>query len=97
MADNDDTLIVMKRAAKAEFKGSRLRALRDAWELSADRLARLNGVTVQHGDRLERGERPNVWGVTLAKLAVALRTTTDYLLSLTADPRPLCYHAVMGA
>jgi transcriptional regulator with XRE-family HTH domain len=65
-----------------------LRALRHARELSADRLARLTGLTTHHIYRLERGERPNVWGVTVAKLAIALGTTTDYLLNLTADPRP---------
>lgn len=70
------------------FKGNRLRALRHERELSADRLARLTGLTTHHIYRLERGERPHTWGVTIAKLAVALRTTTDYLLNLTADARP---------
>lgn len=73
---------------RVEFQGNRLRALRHEREMSADRLARLTGLTTHHIYRLERDERPNVWGTTLAKLAVALQTTTDYLLSLTDDPRP---------
>jgi transcriptional regulator with XRE-family HTH domain len=88
MAEIDGALSVMKQVTQAEFKSSRLRALRYERELSADRLAELTGLTTQHIYRLERGERPNVWGVTLAKLAIALDTTTDYLLNLTVDPRP---------
>ena len=69
------------------FRGNRLRALRHKRGLSADKVARLTGLTTHHVYRLERGERPHVWGITVAKLAVALETTTDYLLNLTADPR----------
>jgi transcriptional regulator with XRE-family HTH domain len=70
------------------FKGNRLRALRHERELSADKLARRTGLTTHHIYRLERGERPNVWGTTVAKLAVALNTSTDYLLNLTDDSKP---------
>lgn len=87
MADVAETVIGMKKVTPAEFKGSRLRALRHERELSAERLAQLTGLTTHHIYRLERGEVPNVWGVTLAKMAIALGTTTDYLLNLTADPR----------
>jgi transcriptional regulator with XRE-family HTH domain len=80
----------MKSGAIADiaFRGNRLRALRHERELSADKLARLTGLTTHHIYRLERGERPNVWGITVAKLALALDTTTDYLLNLTDEPKP---------
>jgi transcriptional regulator with XRE-family HTH domain len=73
--------------ANIAFKGNRLRALRHERGISAEQLARLTGLTTHHIYRLERGERPQVWGITIARLAVALDTTTDYLLNLTADAR----------
>jgi transcriptional regulator with XRE-family HTH domain len=77
-----------KSRSEVAFRGNRLRALRHERELSADKLARLTGLTTHHIYRLERGERPNVWGTTVAKLAVALDTTTDYLLNLTEESKP---------
>ena len=38
--------------------------------------------------RLKRNNRPKTWGITIARLAVALQTSTDYLLGLTDDPTP---------
>lgn len=33
--------------------------------------------------RLERGERPNLYAITLARIALALDTNIEYLLGLT--------------
>jgi hypothetical protein len=38
---------------------------------------------------MEDGSRPRAAGSTLERLAVALGTSTDYLLGLTDDPRPV--------
>jgi len=65
------------------FRGDRMRALRHTRRISADRLAKAADLTTHHVFRLERGERPNVWGITIARLAQALDTTTDFLLGLT--------------
>jgi transcriptional regulator with XRE-family HTH domain len=70
------------------FRGDRLRQLRRARHTSADQLARYTGLTVYHIYRLERGDRPHVWGTTVGRLALVLQTTTDYLLNLTDDPQP---------
>lgn len=69
--------------ARIRFQGQRLRALRHLRALSAAQLARRTGLTTHHIYRLERGACPHTAGRTVARLAVALRTTTDYLLGLT--------------
>ncbi len=68
------------------FHGERVRALRHRRAISADDLGRKTELSIRHIYRLEGNERPNVWGVTIARLALALDTTTDYLLGLTDDP-----------
>ena len=68
------------------FRGDRLRELRQRRKISADRLARAADLTTHHIFRLEREERPHVWGITIAKMARVLETTSDYLLGLTDNP-----------
>ena len=68
------------------FQGERVRALRHQRKLTAEQLAYTSGITLRHLWRLERNDRPKVWGITVAKLAQALDTTTDYLLGLTDRP-----------
>jgi len=72
--------------SKIRFRGERLREMRHQRGLSADRLAKASDLTTHHIFRLERGERPHVWGITIARLALVLKTTSDYLLGLTDDP-----------
>ncbi|NOZ04737.1 MAG: helix-turn-helix transcriptional regulator [Chloroflexi bacterium] len=71
------------------FDGQRLKALRQERGLRAQVVARRAGVSVRHVWRLEANARPNVAGVTLGRLALALDTTVEYLLGLTDDPRGL--------
>jgi transcriptional regulator with XRE-family HTH domain len=75
-----------QRLAQLRFRGQRLRALRHTRALSAAELARRTGLTTHHIYRLERNARPHTRGTTVARLAVALRTSTDYLLGLTDEP-----------
>ena len=70
------------------FRGDRLRTLRHAKGVSADRLAMMTGITARHIFRIEKGTQPQVWGITVGKLALALGTSTDYLLNITDDPSP---------
>lgn len=70
------------------FRGDRLREMRHKRRLSADRVAKAADLTTHHIFRLERGERPHVWGITVAKLALVLETTTDFLLGLTDTSTP---------
>lgn len=74
--------------SKIGFRGERLREMRHQRRLSADRLAKAAGLTTHHIFRLERGERPHVWGITVAKLALVLETTTDFLMGLTDTSTP---------
>jgi transcriptional regulator with XRE-family HTH domain len=68
------------------FHGERIRGLRHIRGISAGQLAEMADCATHQIYRLERNERPNAWGVTVARLAVALDTTTDFLLGLTDDP-----------
>ena len=77
-----------KQFSNIGFHGERIRGLRHIRGISADQLAEMTDCTTHHIYRLERNERPNTWGVTVARLAVALDTTTDFLLGLTDDPSP---------
>ena len=65
------------------FCGHRVRALRHQRNLTSEQLAYRAGITLRHLWRLERNDRPKSWGVTVARLALALGTSTDYLLGLT--------------
>ncbi len=64
----------------------RLRELRERRGWSMGVLASLSGVSVSQLYRLEKGERPRVAAVTLARIAQALGTSVDYLLGLTDEP-----------
>jgi len=76
----------MTNEATLRFDGERLRALRQARGRSITQVARATGLTSRHLYRLEANQRPNVWGTTVARLALALDTTCDYLLGLTDAP-----------
>ena len=76
---------MVETSEQPRFYGERVRALRHARGISADRLARATELTVRHIYRLENNERPNIWGTTIARLARALGTSCDYLLGLTDD------------
>jgi len=68
------------------FRHDRLRELRHARDLTAIQASSKANISIPHIYRLEQGLRHRVWGITVAKLALALSTSTDYLLNLTDDP-----------
>jgi transcriptional regulator with XRE-family HTH domain len=72
-----------------ELDFERLKALRKEQGLSAEQIARKADVSVRHLRRLEAGQRPSTSAVTLAKVALALGTTVEYLLDLTDDARSI--------
>jgi len=57
-------------------------------DFGAGQVAYRSELSVAEIYRLLSGDRPRASGVTLAKVAGALDTTTDYLLGLTANPLP---------
>jgi len=65
----------------------RLRSLRQRRRMRARDVARKARISDAQLYRLERGERPNVAAVTLARVALALGTSVEYLLGLTDDVR----------
>lgn len=69
--------------------GSRLRERREHSALTLGQVAAYEECSVSYLSQLERGEnRPNVWPM-LANLARRYHTTTDYLLGLSDDWRPV--------
>jgi transcriptional regulator with XRE-family HTH domain len=62
-----------------------MRELRHQHGLSAKTLADLADIDMRHVYRLEAEKRPNVSAVVLARVAVALDVTLEYLLGLTDD------------
>lgn len=68
----------------------RIRALRVARGLRAADVAKRAGLSVAQIYRLEAGERPNVAAVTLARIALVLNSSVEYLLTLTDDRRSVC-------
>ena len=70
------------------FRHDRLRELRHARDLTAIQASSKANISIPHIYRLEQGLRRRVWGITVAKLALALSTNTDYLLNLTDDDDP---------
>lgn len=72
---------------RPELDFERLKALRKEQGLSAEQAARKADVSVRHLRRLEAGQRPNTSAITLARVALALGTTVEYLLGLTNDTR----------
>lgn len=76
------------RLATPVLNGRRITTLRRDRHLRAEELARAAGLSVAQVYRLEAGNRPNTAAVTLARIAVALDTTVEYLLDLTDDRGP---------
>jgi transcriptional regulator with XRE-family HTH domain len=68
------------------IQGHRLRHIREQRGLSQRKLGRLIGKDGQYLWKLESGMRSCVTSTTLARLAVALGTSSDFLLGL--DDRP---------
>ena len=68
------------------FQGQRLRRLRRERGMSVHLLARQAGLCPRQIWRLEAGDRPNVRATTVARIALALGTSVDYLLGLTDRP-----------
>jgi len=69
--------------------GERILALRRRKHLTQDELATRSGVNKMTIWRLEHGAIQDVKGQVLAKMALALETTTDYLLGLREDALPV--------
>ena len=67
--------------------GSRIRETRVSKGLSQLDLAKNAGTHQSNLSGWERGRR-DIFAWTLARLAVALGVSTDYLLHLTDDPTP---------
>lgn len=65
----------------------RLKSLRLSRRMRAREVARKARISAAQLYRLERGERPNVAAVTLARVALALGTSVEYLLGLTDETR----------
>lgn len=76
----------MERAG--QIRGDRLKRLREHRDFTQGQVQVRSGVDRSLISRIERGVRPNVYGETVAALARALETTTDYLLGLTGNPWP---------
>lgn len=74
------------------FQGTRMRSLRLQRGLSGTQLGKLTRISERHIYRLEENERPNVWGSTVARIAVILGTSMDYLYGITDDPTPAFGH-----
>lgn len=68
--------------------GARIASLREYLGLDPGQLAYKAGIDTSYVHRLERGERPNVSGEILARVADALHTSVDYLLGRTGDSAP---------
>ena len=68
--------------------GKRIKALRADSGMSQKELARCMHTAQSHLSEVEADSVPRVSGELLSRIASALGTTTDYLLLLTADPRP---------
>ena len=61
----------MPTAIEPQFSPERFRDLRQLRQLKPNQLAYLAGLTETQVYRLERGERPNLYAVTLARTAPA--------------------------
>jgi len=65
----------------------RLRDMREDHDLSQDKLAEYLGIAQTQYSRYERGVRAIPVDL-LIRLAVLYKTSTDYLLGLTDNPKP---------
>jgi transcriptional regulator with XRE-family HTH domain len=64
----------------------RLKAARERAGWTQTELGKRSKVHAMAISRLERGEKKDVTGATLRKLAIALQVSGDYLLGLTDAP-----------
>jgi transcriptional regulator with XRE-family HTH domain len=64
----------------------RLKAARERAGWTQTELGKRSGVHAMAISRLERGEKKDVTGATLRKLALTLQVSGDYLLGLTDTP-----------
>ena len=70
------------------IRGERVRALMTRAGLGPGQVAYKSGLSPAQIYRILAGERPKAQVATVAKIAQALSTTTDYLLGLTANSAP---------
>lgn len=68
--------------------GKRIRALRHDLGITQIQLADTVGISRPHMNEVENDKVQRVSGDTIAKLAVALQTSTDYLHLLTEEANP---------
>ena len=68
------------------FDGQRMRQLRRERGLSARKLAERTGLCLRHIWRMEAGHRPNVRATTVARVAMVLNASMDYLMGLADRP-----------
>ena len=68
--------------------GERLSAVRERRGLTQGEVARRAHLPQQAISRLERGERSHVRSDVLARLAIALETSADFLLGLCETDTP---------
>ena len=69
--------------------GARIEALRLERGLTVREAAEKAGLSGAHIYRLQANERPNSAARTVARIALALDTSVEYLLGLTDDPRSM--------
>ncbi len=66
-------------------RGRRIKALREARNLTQEDVARAVGVRARAVSAWERGERKDVSSTHLAQMAKIFGTTVDYILGLSSD------------
>jgi len=71
-----------------KISGARIRALREHKGWTQGQLAYKADTTPAQISRIENNERPGAQAILLGKIAIALNTTTDYLVGKTNDPLP---------
>lgn len=68
--------------------GERVHLLRRRLGWTQRELAQAASMNSNNLARIERSEIPDPGGQSVARLALVLETSTDYLLGLTDDPTP---------
>ena len=79
------------------IRGDRIKELRQKRHLEQGQLAYRAGIDVSYIYRLEAGENPNVSALILSKIAVVLRTSTDYLVGTVDTDAPMPQTAIQRA
>ncbi|MCB0040996.1 MAG: helix-turn-helix transcriptional regulator [Caldilinea sp.] len=72
----------------SELRIARIEELMGIYGMGPVELAESSGLSYNFIYRLRKGERADMSASSLAMLARALATSTDYLLGLTDDPSP---------